>query len=128
MKIPISEKLKNLKLDTNSNILDDSLLKMKISREYSLAFLWGFFLGDGNFYIRVRLDPGFYFVPVFRISQIENSLNYQFLQDLKIYLNKVNISVSIKTNHKRVILQIEGEKNIRLLLKSINSNLQSFVF
>jgi len=128
MNIPISEKLKILKLDTNSSILDDSLLKMKISREYSLAFLWGFFLGDGNFYIRVRLDQGFYFVPVFRISQIENSWNYQFLQDLKIYLNKVNISVSIKTNQKRVILQIEGEKNIRLLLKYINSNLQSFVF
>lgn len=125
---PISEKLKNLKLDTNSSIMDDSLLKIKISREYSLAFLWGFFLGDGNFYIRVRLDQGFYFVPVFRISQIENSWNYQFLQDLKIYLNKVNISVSIKTNQKRVILQIEGEKNIRLLLKYINSNLQSFVF
>jgi hypothetical protein len=66
-------KIKNLKLDTNSSILDDSLLKMKISREYSLAFLWGFFLGAGNFYIRVRLDQGFYFVPVFRISQIENS-------------------------------------------------------
>ena len=83
MNIPISEKLKILKLDTNSSILVDSLLKMKISREYSLAFLWGFFLGDGNFYIRVRLDQGFYFVPVFRISQIENSWNYQFLQDLK---------------------------------------------
>jgi len=128
MNIPIAEKLKNLKLDTNSSILVDSLLKLKISREYSMAFLWGFFLGAGNFYIRVRLDQGFYFVPVFRISQIENSLNYQFLQDLKIYLNKVNISVSIKTNQKRVILQIEGEKNIRLLLKYINSNLQSFVF
>lgn len=128
MNIPISEKLKIFKLDTNSSILEDSLLKIKISREYSLAFLWGFFLGDGNFYIRVRLDQGFYFVPVFRISQIENSWNYQFLQDLKIYLNKVNISVSIKTNQKRVILQIEGEKNIRLLLKYINSNLQSFVF
>lgn len=128
MNIPLSEKLKNLKLDTNSSILDDSLLKFKISREYSFAFLWGLFLGDGNFHIRVRLDQGFYFVPVFRISQIENSWNYQFLQDLKIYLNKVNISVSIKTNQKRVILQIEGEKNIRLLLKYINSNLQSFVF
>jgi len=128
MNIPISEKLKILKLDTNSSILVDSLLKIKISREYSLAFLWGFFLGDGNFHIRVRLDQGFYFVPIFRISQIENSLNYQFLQDLKIYLNKVNISVSLKINHKRVILQVEGEKNIRLLLKYINSNLQSFVF
>ena len=128
MNIPISEKLKNLKLDTNSSILDDSLLKFKISREYSLAFLWGFFLGDGNFHIRVRLDQWFYFVPVFKISQIETSLNYQFLQDLKIYLNKVNISVSLKINQKRVILQVEGEKNIRLLLKYINSNLQSFVF
>lgn len=128
MKIPISEKLKNLKLDANSSILVDSLLKIKISREYSLAFLWGFFLGEGNFYIRVRLDQGFYFVPVLRISQIENSWNYQFLQDLKIYLNKLNISASIKTNQKRVILQIEGKKNIRLLLKYINSNLQSFVF
>lgn len=128
MNIPISEKLKILKLDTNSSILENSLLKMKISREYSLAFLWGLFLGNGNFYIRVRLDQGFYFVPVFRLSQIENSWNYQFLQDLKIYLNKVNISVSIKTNQKHVILQIEGEKNIRLLLKYINSNLQSFVF
>jgi hypothetical protein len=128
MNIPISELVKLVKLDTNSSILEDSLLKMKISREYSLAFLWGFFLGDGNFYIRVRLDQGFYFVPIFIISQIENSLNYQFLQDLKKYLNKVNISVSIKTNNKRVILQIEGEKNIRLLLKYINSNLQSFVF
>lgn len=128
LNIPISEKLKFLKLDTNSSILDDSLLKLNISREFSLAFLWGLFLGDGNFYIRVRLDQGFYFVPVFIISQIENSWNYKFLQDLKIYLNKVNISVSIKTNHKRVILQIEGEKNIRLLLKYINSNLQSLVF
>lgn len=128
MKTPISEKFKILKLDTNSSILVDSLLKMKTSREYSLAFLWGFFLGVGNFYIRVRLDQGFYFVPVFIISPIEKSWNYQFLQDLKIYLNKVNISVSIKTNQKRVILQIEGEKNIRLLLKYINSNLQSFVF
>lgn len=128
MNIPISEKLKILKLDTNSSILEDSLLKMKISREYSLAFLWGFFLGAGNFHIRVRLDQGFYFVPIFRISQIENSLNYQFLQDLKIYLNKVNISVSLKINQKRVILQVEGEKNISLLLKYINSNLQSFVF
>jgi hypothetical protein len=128
MNIPISELVKLVKLDTNSSFLEDSLLKMKISREYSVAFLWGFFLGVGNFYIRVRLDQGFYFVPIFRISQIENSLNYQFLQDLKKYLNKVNISVSIKTNNKRVILQIEGEKNIRLLLKYINSNLQSFVF
>lgn len=128
MNVPISEKLKNLKLDTNYSILDDSLLKLKISREYSLAFLWGLFLGDGNFHIRVRLDQGFYFVPVFIISQIENSLNYQLLQDLKIYLNKVNISVSLKINQKRVILQIEGEKNIRLLLKYINSNLQSLVF
>lgn len=124
----ISEKLKNLKLDTNSNILEDSLLNLKRSSEYSVAFLWGLFLSVGEFNIRVRLDQGFYFVPVFRISQIENSWNYQFLQDLKIYLNKVNISVSIKTNQKRVILQIEGEKNIRLLLKYINSNLQSFVF
>jgi len=129
MNIPISElDNKSKKLDTNSSILDDSLLKMKISREYSLAFLWGFFLGVGNFHIRVRLDQGFYFVPVFRISQIETSLNYQFLQDLKIYLNKVNISVSLKIKKKRVILQVEGEKNIRLLLKYLNSNLQSFVF
>jgi len=73
LNIPISEKLKFLKLDTNSSILDDSLLKLNISREFSLAFLWGLFLGDGNFYIRVRLDQGFYFVPVFIISQIENS-------------------------------------------------------
>jgi len=128
MNIPISEKLKNLNLDTNYSIMVDSLLKFKISREYSLAFLWGFFLGVGHFHIRVRLDQGFYFVPVFIISQIENSLNSQLLQDLKIYLNKVNISVSLKINQKRVILQIEGEKNIRLLLKYINSNLQSFVF
>jgi hypothetical protein len=73
MKTPISEKFKILKLDTNSSILVDSLLKMKTSREYSLAFLWGFFLGVGNFYIRVRLDQGFYFVPVFIISPIEKS-------------------------------------------------------
>jgi hypothetical protein len=69
----ISEKLKNLKLDTNSNILEDSLLNLKRSSEYSVAFLWGLFLSVGEFNIRVRLDQGFYFVPVFRISQIENS-------------------------------------------------------
>lgn len=48
-----------------------------------MAFLLGFFLGDVNFYIRVRLDQGLYFDPVFRKSQIANSWNYQFLQDLK---------------------------------------------
>jgi hypothetical protein len=84
------------------------------NRSLSMLFILGFFLGDGNFTIRIRdTGKGLWFIPIFRIFQKNVLLNKKLLENIVNFLQELGINSRIsagKENGRLLCLTIEGKE------------------
>ena len=71
--------------------------------KFTIQFLIGFIIGDGNLFLRMRLsDEGsVWLIPILSLPQQNNKYNIHFFLMLKEFLNSNNIKFSLKKGRKR---------------------------
>lgn len=124
--ITLFQKLGDLRfLEISPNYLNFSDNTNKIQP----LFILGFFLGDGNFTVRIRKGINLpWFIPILRIPQKLTDDNIKLLKIISDYFNKHNIKSEIKISNRSVELIISEIKHIKTLVnsttyKEINNNL-----
>lgn len=106
-------------LQENMKNINDYYLNQEWNNpnKISMLFILGFYLGDGNMFIRIRKTiTGIQLIPVFRITQKNNDVNYKFYQDIVIYLNEININSYISKGKSNIEIKIEGKNSISNLI------------
>lgn len=59
----------------------------------NFSFLLGFFLGDGNIYVRIRDgETGLQFIPRFKLTQVINEANYTLFLNMQMFLKSAGIN------------------------------------
>jgi len=131
-KIPLEQKLENMGiLNYQADSIKDNSSKLSYypgNTKYSFAFVWGFFLGDGHFSIRVRKDKGFYFIPIFQITQSETPSNTKLMNEIAEYLESIGCTTYITIHLGRLVLKVEGKKNIKIIQSYIFPSLKECLF
>lgn len=89
----------------------------------SINFCWiqGFFLGDGDMFIRIReVEGGIQFIPIFRLTQVRSSINLALFLIIQNYLKSIEITSYIKTQTANYELAVEGKIMCDRLIQHIS--------
>lgn len=110
----------------NKQALDFNFLENTLP--ISLSFILGFFLGDGNFYIRIRdNDTGLTFIPKFEIKQKNTDSNVYIMQLICDFLQGKGVVTSVRFSSQYVMCVVEGIDNVcNHLLPILNEHNELF--
>ncbi len=95
----------------------------------SLSFILGFFLGDGNLYIRIRdNETGLAFVPKFEIKQKFTESNRYIMDLICKFLQSKGVQANLRLDTQYVLCVVEGIDNVCNSLLPLLDTYKEFFF
>ncbi len=124
--------LENIINKIDYNYYDSYLTKLKsnlfsqCNRDYKLhiLFLHGFYLGDGNFHIRIRSSDNLpWYIPIFRISQKTTIYNQELFNIIKKFLEEnygIKSIIRLLGTGEKIEILIENQASIKALSRLLS--------
>lgn len=86
----------------------------------TFAFIFGFFIGDGNFYIRIRSSASsFQFIPQWRLIQNTTVINDVMMKAIGAYLKSFGVNSFLDYSGSNTTLKVEGKDAVTLIFSMI---------
>jgi hypothetical protein len=132
LKVPMNTKLENVTgLSFNNIVLPILNIPTPYSTPINLAWLLGFYLGDGNLYSRIRdVTNNIEFIPLFRIEQVWSTHNDDLMNNISNFLTSIGINstIYITANNYKIGIKVEGKQAVGILLAMFQNNLASYFY
>lgn len=131
-KLSIEDKLSALMLNSENIRLSTSHILPAFKENttpITWNFIFGFYIGDGNFYVRVRSSiTDFMFIPIFRIGQKNTESNMYLLNLIKSFLTDHNLLCNLILQGSNAVVVVQGRSSVSHLFNTFIADLAPFWF